>query len=205
LLQKARFDRAFFVGALMPQGKKAASLQPETKKPAGGQPAGWFLVAEPLAGADQTERKNVSTVHHRRRQQGRTRYRVGRTPVNNWLVESCGRLAGHVYLDSAGWYRTYDLDWTPIGRHSTERRALQAIDTQTLLSVYGTTKEALFSELSRGLVALDQEPTNELRLSRITEEDLRWLVHALLEDGWRKSDIAKLIARWREICGGANA
>jgi hypothetical protein len=116
-------------------------------------------------------------------------------------VFAYGAYAGQMVADDTGWHYTFDCDGSQIGHHSTEHRALHAIDAHRLLSIYGTTAEALLAELRRGLIALDQDPANENRLSRLNSDDIRRLSAELLASGWHKPDLARLIARWRVLRG----
>jgi hypothetical protein len=128
-------------------------------------------------------------------------YNAGHWPVN--YVCAYGEPAGRILIED-GRYQAYDMGWSPVGVWSTERRALHALDQHSLRSIYGTTSEALLTELRRGLIALDQEPANELRLARLNSEDIRWLSAELLAAGWRKGDLTKLVCRWRDLRGEAS-
>jgi hypothetical protein len=124
-------------------------------------------------------------------------YSAGYVPVNMFVL-AYGTPAGRI-LGYGGRYHAYDLTWSPIGSWSTERRALHGIGQHALLSMYGTYIDALLGELTRGLIALDQEPANVQRLMRCSESDIRNISTELLALGWSKNDLAKLIVKWREL------
>lgn len=52
------------------------------------------------------------------------------------LVEAYGSVAGRIVTDDDGWHCAYDLDWRPVGRWSTERRAAHALDSHMLRRLY---------------------------------------------------------------------
>jgi hypothetical protein len=108
-----------------------------------------------------------------------------------------GRVLGH-----EGFYRAYDLEWSPIGSWSTERRALRAIDNAVLQSLYPRTVDALLADLQRGLVALDQDPANEMRLTRCDADQIREISATLLEWRWSQADVGRLVARWKRLREG---
>lgn len=116
-------------------------------------------------------------------------------------VFAYGARAGCLVVDGDGWHHAFDHEWSPIGRHSTERRALSAIDRYALLALYGTTVDVLLEELRRGLVALDQDVANLNRLARCDESQIREISAALLDWRWTPGDVAKFVARWRETRG----
>jgi hypothetical protein len=92
-----------------------------------------------------------------------------------------GRILGH-----EGWHHAYDITWSRIGPPwSTEQRALHAIGQHALLSIYRTYAEALMEELSRGLVALDQDPANQARLARCNAGQIREIAADLCARAWQ--------------------
>jgi hypothetical protein len=62
--------------------------------------------------------------------------------VRSHRVYAFGAPAGRIDRDAAGWHHTFDAARQPLGRWSTERRALHAIEQDMLLELYGTHQRA---------------------------------------------------------------